>query len=386
MAMAAAADMVKVTADADAIKMKTAVVILNWNTRDLLERYLPLLIRSVEGRDAQVIVADNASTDGSVELLQQKFPDTPVLLFDRNYGFTGGYNKALAGIDAEYFVLINSDIEVQEGWLDPLTEWMDHHPDCGACAPKLHSALEKDRFEYAGAAGGCIDRFGYPFCRGRVMKWTEKDEGQYDQAKEVFWASGACLMTRSSLWKEMGGLDDRFFAHMEEIDLCWRMQLAGWKIDIVPQSTVWHIGGATLPQNSPWKLYLNYRNNLLMLCSNLSRTFALENYKQGMTAADAAKAAKKKTWRLIFTRMCMDGLSGICYLLMLKPKYLKAVWDAHKDFRHLRSEYSAEEIEAWLAGTPGIKDFKVKGIYGKSILWQALIRGKKVFKHITELS
>jgi GT2 family glycosyltransferase len=257
--------------------MKTAVVILNWNTEGFLKEFLPGLLHSVGKVDgAEVIVADNASNDGSLKVMQELFPQVRTIAFEKNYGFTGGYNKAFEQIDSEYFVLINSDIEVTENWLSPLVDWMDTHPECGACAPKLHSWQERDKFEYAGAAGGYIDRFGYPFCRGRVLKRLETDNGQYDNPKDVFWATGACLMVRSSLYRKLGGLDERFFAHMEEIDLCWRMQLEGYRISVVPQSVVYHVGGGTLPATSPFKLYLNYRNNLLMLENNLSRTFALK--------------------------------------------------------------------------------------------------------------
>ena len=216
--------------------MKTAVVILNWNTRDFLGKFLPPLLDSMpEG--AEVIVADSASDDGSRELLASRFPQVRTILLDQNYGFTGGYNRAFeavcameGGEEMEYFVLINSDIEVSKGWIEPLVSWMDTHKDCAACAPKLHSYFEKDSFEYAGAAGGHLDRFGYPFCRGRVMKKVEKDCGQYDSPSDVFWATGACLMVRRSAYSGIGGLDARFFAHMEEIDLCWRLQLEGWRI------------------------------------------------------------------------------------------------------------------------------------------------------------
>ena len=221
--------------------MKTAVVILNWNTKGFLEEFLPPLLASVKGCEgAEVIVADNASTDGSPDLMKEKFPQVKTMAFDMNHGFTGGYNKAFEEIEAEYFVLINSDIEVTLGWLQPLVQWMDSHPDCGACAPKLHSWQEREKFEYAGAAGGYIDRFGYPLCRGRVLKSLETDTGQYDSPKDVFWATGACLMVRSKVYKDLGGLDSRFFAHMEEIDLCWRMQLEGWKVTVVPESVVYH--------------------------------------------------------------------------------------------------------------------------------------------------
>ena len=246
---------------------KAVVVILNWNTEGFLRRFLPGLVASMpEG--CEVIVADNASTDGSLRLMASQFPQVRVIALDRNYGFTGGYNRAFLALEDlyEYFLLINSDIEVPpSGWLEPLLAYMDAHPDCGACAPKLHAWQERDSFEYAGAAGGFIDRYGYPFCRGRVLKKLERDYGQYDSPRAVFWASGACLLVRSALYRELGGLDERFFAHMEEIDLCWRMQRAGYHVAVVPASTVWHIGGGTLPPTSPTKLYLNYRNNLLML-------------------------------------------------------------------------------------------------------------------------
>ena len=201
--------------------MKTAVVILNWNTEDFLREFLPGLLRSagkVEG--AEVIVADNASTDGSLKVMKEEFPQVRTITFDRNLGFTGGYNQAFREIDSDLFVLINSDIEVTEDWLSPLVRWMEDHPECGACAPKLHSWQEREKFEYAGAAGGCLDRYGYPFCRGRVMKRLDTDHGQYDSPADVLWATGACLMVRSNVFGELGGLDERFFAHMEEIDLC----------------------------------------------------------------------------------------------------------------------------------------------------------------------
>lgn len=309
--------------------MKTAVVILNYNTMDYLRQFLPGLIASCEGLDAQVIVADNASTDGSVEFMKSSFPEVPLLVFDKNYGFTGGYNKALEQIDAEYFVLINSDIEVPSLWLRPLVEWMDSHPDCGACGPKLLAYNRRDVFEYAGAAGGLIDRYGYPFCRGRIMQKVEKDCGQYDSPADVLWVSGACLMVRSCVWKALGGLDDRFFAHMEEIDLCWRMQLQGWKVTVVPESYVYHIGGGTLSNNSPFKLRLNFRNNLLLLENNLPATFA----SFGMSPA---KARHKARWR-IFCRMCLDGASAMVYIFTGHIDFYKAVVQAHKEYRQLRS-------------------------------------------------
>ncbi len=299
--------------------MKTAVVILNWNTKDFLEKFLPPLIESTEGLDAEVIVADSASTDASMEMMSEKFPKIRQIRLEKNYGFTGGYNRALSLVEAEYYVLINSDIEVPKNWLSPLVEWMDTHPECGACGPKLHSWYDRDMFEYAGAAGGYLDRYGYPFCRGRVMSKIEKDTGQYDTPANVLWVSGACLMVRSSLWNSLGGLDDRFFAHMEEIDLCWRIQLSGFKVTVVPSSVVYHIGGGTLPKKSPYKLFLNYRNNLLMLENNLPKTIG-----------------RKRARRRILTRMILDGMSGIVYLITGKWESFKAVVKAHREYRKLR--------------------------------------------------
>ncbi len=300
--------------------MKTAVVILNYNTRNYLEQFLPGLLASCEGQDAQVFVADNASADDSVAFLQAHFPQVPLILLENNYGFTGRYNRALEMIEADYYVLINSDIEVPEGWLKPLTDWMDSHPQCGACGPKLLSWRQRDIFEYAGAAGGLIDRYGYPFCRGRIMQKVEKDHGQYDSPQNVLWVSGSCLVVRSSVWKALGGLDERFFAHMEEIDLCWRMQLRGWKVTVVPASAVYHIGGGTLRNESPFKLFLNYRNNLLLLENNLPSTLH----------------SRWKARLRIHVRMFLDGLSALVYLCKGQGAFFTAVVRAHRDYRKLR--------------------------------------------------
>lgn len=366
--------------------MKTAIVILNWNTRDLLEKYLPPLIESVKGADAQVIVADNASTDGSREMLRERFPGTMTIVLDKNYGFTGGYNKALATLEAEYYILINSDIEVTEGWFLPLEKWMDSHPECGACAPKLHSSIERDKFEYAGAAGGYIDKYGFPFCRGRIMKMTETDRGQYDSDHSVFWASGACLMVRSGLFRQLNGLDDRFFAHMEEIDLCWRMQLCGYTVNVVTDSMVYHIGGATLPQSSPFKLYLNFRNNLLMLCNNLAKTYALQEFRKGKTAEKAARKGTRKAARRIKERMTIDLLAGIGYLMMFRKESFRAVVRAHRDFRRMRRTESPQSVAGYLTSLPRQENIRIRGMYGKSILLQSLIKGKRIFKSRIKVS
>ena len=300
--------------------LKTAVVILNYNTRDYLRQFLPGLIESCKGLDAEVIVADNASSDGSAQMMKEEFPEVRLITLTENFGFTGGYNRALQMVEAEYYVLINSDVEVPSHWLGRLQDWMDTHPDCGACGPKLLSFKERDTFEYAGAAGGLIDSFGYPFCRGRIMQKLEKDHGQYDSPTDVLWCSGACLMVRSSVWKALGGLDDRFFAHMEEIDLCWRMQLRGWKVTVVPESYVYHIGGGTLSNESPFKLRLNFRNNLLLLENNLPATLG----------------SRFRARVRILARMCLDGLSAMTYLLRGKWSFFKAVVQAHKEYRKMR--------------------------------------------------
>ena len=363
--------------------MKTAVVILNWNTEDFLRKFLPGLLRSVaKVQDAEVIVADNDSSDDSLEVMREVFPHVRTIELERNFGFTGGYNRAFREIDCEYFVLINSDIEVTENWLEPLVDWMDSHPDCGACAPKLHSYQDRDNFEYAGAAGGYIDRFGYPFCRGRVLKRLETDRGQYDSPSDVFWATGACLMVRSSVYNKLGGLDERFFAHMEEIDLCWRMQLDGWKVTVVPKSVVYHVGGGTLPASSPFKLFLNYRNNLLMLDNNLSSTLALEAFRQGKSAKRAVRIGYRKARRRICARKCLDGMSALVYLLTFKFKNFSAVLNAHKEYRQLKQTASKDEIGRYLSEIKPATG--VKGIYGKWIILQSILKGEDIFGSVHE--
>jgi len=295
--------------------MRTALVILNWNTREYLRRWLPALLRSCSGLDAGVIVADSGSSDGSLELLQEEFPEVGRIPLGENFGFTGGYNRALPQVDAEYFVLINSDIDVPEGWLRPLVEWMDSHPECGICGPKIKQMDDRARFEYAGAAGGYLDFFGYPYCRGRVLGKTALDRGQFDSPERVSWVSGACLMIRRSLWETLGGFDDRFFAHMEEIDLCWRAIALGWSVVAVGTSEVYHLGGGTLPKSSPEKLFLNYRNNLLLLDKNLPSANRLR----------------------IGGRYILDILAAIAYLCSLQPAAFKAVERAHSAFRKMRT-------------------------------------------------
>ena len=330
--------------------MKTSIVILNYNTADYLRRFLPPLLDSIKGLDAEVVVADNASADASLEVMASGFPSMRVIALDRNYGFTGGYNRALSEVDAELYVLINSDVEVPAGWLEPLTAYMDAHPECGACGPKLLSFADRSSFEYAGAAGGFIDRYGYPFCRGRLLTTSEKDEGQYDTQRLVHWVSGACIMVRSKVFHALGGFDEDFFAHFDEIDLCWRMQLAGWKVASVPSSVVYHIGGGTLPQTSPFKLRLNYRNNLLTLWKNLPATFGPRKARLRLTA-----------------RMLLDGVAAAVYLLKGQWSSFPQVWKAHREFRRLRGKV-----------TPA-SGHKVDGLYPGCILFDRIFRKNRIF-------
>jgi GT2 family glycosyltransferase len=243
---------------------KVAIVILNWNGAEMLKKYLPSVLQ-YSTDEAVVYVADNASTDISISLLKEQFPEVKLILLEKNWGFAEGYNKALEQVDAEYYLLLNSDIEVTPGWLMPMLSFMESHEEVAACQPKLLSIFQRDSFEYAGACGGYLDRYGYPFCRGRVFDVVEQDRGQYDEPAKVHWATGAALLVRARIYKEVGGLDARFFAHQEEIEMCWRMRIRGYQIYCLPESKVYHVGGGTLPKSNPMKTYLNFRNNLTML-------------------------------------------------------------------------------------------------------------------------
>lgn len=295
---------------------RTAVVILNWNGRQHLEQFLPSVVAHTP-QQVRIIVADNGSTDDSVAFLAQHYPTIEIIRLERNYGFAEGYNRALEQVDAEFFILLNSDVEVTAGWVEPLVATLTNNRSVAAVAPKLRSYGNRDHFEYAGAAGGYIDVLGYPFCRGRILSTLEQDKGQYNTAQEVFWASGAAFCCRADVFRMLGGFDADFFAHMEEIDLCWRMQLQGYKIMVEPHSTVYHLGGGTMPNESPRKLYLNYRNNLSMLF----------------------KCAP--TWQRILVavaRPVADMLSALIYLLRGDKALGKATIEAYRDFFALHGE------------------------------------------------
>jgi len=248
--------------------VKTSIVILNWNGAKMLRQYLPSVVANTTMPDTEIVVADNGSTDDSLDVLKD-FPTVRLIRLDRNYGFAEGYNRALQEVDAEYTVLLNSDVEVTPGWLTPLLDFMDAHPQVAATMPKIRAFLNKERFEHAGAAGGNIDKLMYPYCRGRILNYVEEDKGQYDSIAQVFWATGACMCVRTAAYKELGGLDNDFFAHMEEIDLCWRMQMRGYELYCIPKSVVYHLGGGSLQYESPRKTFLNFRNCLLMMYKNL---------------------------------------------------------------------------------------------------------------------
>jgi len=323
--------------------MDVAIVILNWNGRALMERFIPFLLKNTpkptERLNCFVVVADNASTDGSVEWLEANYPQIDTVVFEKNYGFAGGYNRAFKEIEADYYVLLNSDVEVAPGWIESLSDFMEDNPDVGICQPKVLSLNQRDTFEYAGACGGFVDALGFPFCRGRIISNVEKDRGQYDEPIECFWATGACMMIRSGLYHHLGGLDESFFAHMEEIDLCWRAKLAGHRVWAVPSSTVYHLGGGSLDNASPRKLYLNYRNNLMMLYKNLP---------------------SNKRGRIIFIRKVVDGMAAAFYLLTGKWSYVKAVLNAHCDFRRMKSSLEPSSFS---------EDGNDIGHLRKSIIW-----------------
>lgn len=312
----------------------TAVVILNWNGEKLLSEFLPAVIANTPTSKATVIVADNGSTDNSLNLISRRFPQVETLIFDTNHGYAGGYNLVVEECQRrgyEYVVLLNSDVAPAKNWIEPLIDYMNSHPDTAACQPKILSYREPEKFEYAGACGGFIDRNGYPYCRGRIFDTLETDTKQYDTTVDLFWASGAALMVRTIDYIAAGGLDSKFFAHMEEIDLCWRMQLLGKKIAVVPQSTVYHLGGGSLDAQNARKTYLNFRNNLLMLHKNLP------------------DSSRKTT---LLRRRLLDTIAWAKYIVTLNFKHAAAIFRAHRDFAKMRSDYISHPSIDLLHTTP----------------------------------
>lgn len=333
---------------------KVSVVILNWNGADMLRRFLPSVLACSQGEGVEVCVADNGSTDDSCEIIKWEFPDVRLIRLAENYGFAEGYNKALKQVEAEYVVLLNSDVEVTPDWLTPMVDYMDTHPDVAACQPKILSYHERNSFEYAGAAGGFIDCYGYPFCRGRIFESVEEDRGQYDKVVSVFWATGAALLIRLKVYQEVGGLDGRFFAHMEEIDLCWRLRSRGHNVVCLPSSSVYHVGGATLKKDNPHKTFLNFRNNLLMLYKNLP---------------------EKELRRVMCVRACLDYVAAAFFFLKADFHNAHAVIEARKEYLRLRPQF-VDDRRKNLASTQ-LTDIPER--FRFSILWQAKVRGRKVF-------
>ena len=337
-------------------KKRIAVVILNWNGADMMRRYLPFVIRNSQSL-ADVIVADNGSTDASCTVVRDEFPEVRLIALPENYGFAEGYNRALAGLDYEFYLLLNSDIEPDADWLAPLLAYMDHHPEVAACQPKLLSMSERRRFEYAGAAGGFMDRYGYPFCRGRIFDTVEEDRGQYDTPAYVLWATGAALLIRRSDWESAGGLDGRFFAHQEEIDLCWRLGCRGRRVACVPQSRAWHVGGASLAQGNPRKTFLNFRNNLMMLYKNLP---------------------DGELRRVMRIRFWLDLLARIQFAVKGDWANARAICRARREFKAMRPTLRADRERNLQAATtdraPGHTTYAILAAYH--------LKGKKRFSQL----
>jgi hypothetical protein len=334
------------------IFVKTAVVILNWNGKKFLEKFLPgVMANSMDS--AEIIIADNASSDDSLAYLKENHPGIRIIRLDRNYGFAGGYNMALRQIEADYYILLNSDIEVTANWIAPVIKLMEGDPAIAACQPKIRSYYEPEKFEYAGAAGGFIDKYGYPFCQGRLFQSLEKDEGQYNQAREVFWATGACMFVKAVVFHKLGGFDEDFFAHMEEIDFCWRAKNQGYKIMYCPDSTIFHIGGGTLPKNNSRKTYLNIRNNIIMLFKNLEQ---------------------ERLVRVLAARIVLDYVAAFKFLIDGGFKDMAAVIQAHFYFWKNLSRLKKKRGK-----TP---HQKVSQIYWGNVVLQHYLQRKKSFRQL----
>ncbi|HUU99555.1 MAG TPA: glycosyltransferase family 2 protein [Bacteroidales bacterium] len=337
--------------------IKTAVVILNWNSLLYLKMFLHGVVEHSVDNETIVCIADNGSNDGSVDWISENFADIRLLRLEKNHGYAGGYNLALDQLDARYFVLLNSDIEVTPGWLKPLISHMDHSSDVASCQPKILSHTNKDQFEYAGAAGGFIDKYGYTFCRGRIFDVIETDTGQYNDLSDIFWSTGACMVVRAEAWKRCFGFDSDFFAHMEEVDLCWRFRNAGYRISYIPDSVVYHIGGGTLAYDSPFKTYLNFRNNLFLLYKNLP---------------------DNKLHTVIFIRKLLDSLAALLFLFKGKTTSIKAVWKAHIDYYK-----SISNLKKKRASLKRLHEKQTERlILNKSIVFEFYIRGRKTFSSL----
>ncbi len=331
--------------------MKTAVVILNWNGKKLLQKFLPSVIQF--SPSAPIYVIDNCSNDDSISLIKEQFPKVQIIQNEKNFGFAKGYNEGLKQINAPYYLLLNSDVEVTENWIPPLEKLLNENLEMAACQPKVLSFLQPDYFEHAGAAGGFIDKYGYPFCRGRIFTEIEKDQKQYEGNSEIFWASGAAMLVRSDLFVTAQGFDENFFAHMEEIDLCWRLKNMGYKIGYTSHPKVYHVGGATLQYDSPNKTYLNFRNNLLTLLKNLPQ---------------------QKLFSILLTRMLLDGTAAVKFLLELKFLHSWAIFKAHLSFYKNFYDYYKRRTKKEILQT--------NGIFKGSIVVQFFIKKTKIFSQL----
>lgn len=338
------------------VLVKLAIVILNWNGKNYLEKFLPSLIKNCPHEECCLYVIDNASTDGSVEFIQKSFPLIKIIVLDKNYGFTGGYNRGLRQIESQYYLILNSDIEVVPGWISPLLSYMDKNPNVGICGPKLLDYHNKNKFEYAGACGGFLDKYGYPFCRGRIFDSIENDNGQYDELADCFWITGAALLIRSELFIKYGGFDESFFAHMEEIDLCWRIQNMGFKIVCVPESKVYHVGGGTLNKLDSRKTYYNFKNNLSLLFKNLP---------------------SNRIFPVLFVRLFLDQIAALRMLFQGNFKHFASVYKGYCRFIF--------SIKSLLNKRKLIKrknPSELNGYYNKSIVFAHFIKGKKFFNEL----
>lgn len=336
---------------------KVAIAILNWNGQKLLEQFLPSVVAHSAAEGVRIYIIDNGSTDNSLDYLKVQFPEVEVIALKKNWGFPAGYNKGLEQIESEYYLILNNDVEVSPGWLNPLIELMDSDDTIAAIQPKILSYQQRDEFEYAGAAGGFIDKYGFPFCRGRLLNVFEKDLGQYNFTDEIFWATGACMLVRSSLYKKYGGMDEAFFAHMEEIDLCWRLKNAGYKIMYNGNSSVYHLGGGTLNRMNPFKTYLNFRNNLYLLYKNLP---------------------KGKVHRILFARYFLDMIASAKFLFGLEFGSYWAVIRAHYSFWTTRRQFK-EKRKYNLSVTTKVNHYEM---YDGLIVYDFFVRRKKNFTQL----